>query len=67
MVRQVVRQVEPVQLDVDQVHRQGKLVGVQLPILSERDDERLEDTVMSPDRHLQASRSWQALGLEVET
>ena len=31
----VVRQVEAVQLDVDQVHRQGKLVSIQLSVLDD--------------------------------
>ena len=33
MVGKVVRQVEAVQLDVDQVHGQGKLVSIQLSVL----------------------------------
>ena len=37
MVRKVIRQVEPVELDVDQMHGQGKLVCVKLSILRGRE------------------------------
>ena len=62
MVRKVIRQVEPVELDVDQMHGQGKLVCVKLSILRGV-DEGNEETVQ-PDPHLPASKSWQGLGLE---